>query len=287
MLAKTLLLSLALCAQAAGQITSLDLANYQLSGGFDLPPVAAAEASAITYNWDTGNLLVLGDEGVALAEVSTAGTLVSTMTLTGFGDTEGLTYIGGGRYVLAEERLQTLFRFTYAAGGAMDRGSLPSAVLGPTIGNTGIEGVSYDPLNDQYFAVKEKTPQDVLRATTNFAGTTTVSNQFVPNLGVLDLSDIQVLSTVPSLVGTADQDNFLIYSQESSLLMEVSRTGAVLSTFSFAGISGSAEGVTIDSNGNIYICDESPRVYILSPIPAPAAATPLLLGLAFAARRRR
>ena len=51
--------------------------------------MTASEASAVTYNWDTGTLFVLGDEGDALVEVDANGTPLSVITLTGFADTEG------------------------------------------------------------------------------------------------------------------------------------------------------------------------------------------------------
>ncbi len=34
------------------------------------------------------------------------------------------------------------------------------------------------------------------------------------SLGVLDLSDVAVLATVPSLLGGVDEDNLLVFSQE-------------------------------------------------------------------------
>ena len=90
------LAGLLLSSSAFAGVTSVDLSNYQLTATHSLPPVSAAEASSITYNWDTHTLFVLGDEGDALAEVSTTGQLISEMTLIGFDDTEGLTYIGNG-----------------------------------------------------------------------------------------------------------------------------------------------------------------------------------------------
>jgi uncharacterized protein YjiK len=252
-----------------GGVTSVDLLNYQLSATHALPPVSASEASAVTYNWDTGTLFVLGDEGDALVEVTTTGQPMSQMTLTGFDDTEGLTYIGRGQFVLVEERLQDVFLLTYSAGGTADRNSLPGVSLGPTVGNVGLEGISFDPLTGTYFTVKEKTPQGVFENTIDWGVPSgTPAELFVPNLGVLDLSDVQTLTTVPSLIGTADQNNLLIYSQESALLMEVTRTGVVLSTFSFAGIATDAEGVTIGLDGTIYVVGETPALYVLTPIPA-------------------
>ncbi|HKE97130.1 MAG TPA: VPLPA-CTERM sorting domain-containing protein, partial [Povalibacter sp.] len=56
----------------------------------------------------------------------------------------------------------------------------------------------------------------------------------------------------------------------------------VLSMFDFAGISANAEGVTIDGNGTIYVVDEGPSLYVLTPapVPLPAAAWLLMSGLA-------
>jgi uncharacterized protein YjiK len=290
------MLALAVAAPALANVTGVDLSQYQLVSTIDLSASpffpASEEASAVTYNWDTGTLFVLGDEGDALLEITTSGQFVSTMTLTGFADTEGLTYVGGGQFVIGEERLQDVYRFSYAAGGSIDRAAMPFASIGPSVGNVGIEGFSFDPLTGRFILVKEKTPQGVYDTAITFstiaAADINPSNLFNPaSLGVLDISDVQVLSTVPSLVGTADQDNLLIYSQESSRLLEVTRTGQVLSSFNFAGIADNAEGVTIGPDGTIYIAGENPAIYVLKPIPAPGAAA--LLGVAgvLAMRRRR
>jgi uncharacterized protein YjiK len=103
---------------------------------------------------------------------------------------------------------------------------------------------------------------------------------------------VQVLSTVTSLRGTADQDNLLIYSQETPRLMEVTRSGQVLSQFDFSGIAEDAEGVTIDGDGIIYVVGETPRMYVLAPtapVPEPEGWALLMagLGLIGAASRRR
>jgi len=275
---------------AHGAVSSLDLSNYQLAGTYSMSFVG--EASAVTWNQSTGTLFVVGDEGDQIVEVSKTGSLISSMSLSGFDDTEGLTHVSGNQFVIAEERLQDVYQLTYTAGGTVSRGSLPSSSLGPTVGNIGIEGITYDPSTGDFFAVKEKDPQQVNRAHLDFVGSnTTVTSQFTPNLGVADLSDIQALSTVMT-AGSVDAANLLVFSQESARLLEIDRAGTILSQFDFAGLSSTAEGVTIDEDGTIYIVGEGPpsTLFVLKPVPLPAAAWLMISGLGAlgaAARRRK
>ncbi|MEW5788760.1 MAG: SdiA-regulated domain-containing protein [Pseudomonadota bacterium] len=269
--------------------SGLDLGDYSLTATHALPAVAASEASAVTWNWDSNTLFVLGDEGDALVEVDLLGNQLSVMTLTGFDDTEGVAYVGNGQFVITEERLQDAYLLDYSAAGSAARSSLASSSLGPTVGNIGIEGIAYDPLTGGFVAVKEKSPQAVYAVTLNYGGDAAVTSLFSPDLGVLDLSDVQVLSGV--LAGTADQDNLLVFSQESAMLLEISRTGQILSSLSLAGVADNIEGVTMDSLGNIYLVGENPSLYVLSaPVPEPETYALMLAGLGlvgFMARRRR
>jgi uncharacterized protein YjiK len=68
--------------------------------------------SGVTYNWDTDTLFVVGDGGTSVVQVTKTGQLIDSMTLvpgtspqgTEFYDPEGLADIGGGRFVMVEER---------------------------------------------------------------------------------------------------------------------------------------------------------------------------------------
>jgi len=255
-----------LSAAATAGAQPVDLSRYRLTATVNLP-ASAIEASALAYSWETGNLYILGDPGTSILEVTRAGAVVSIMALTGFEDPEGLTFIGGGQFVIAEERQQDAYRLTYIPGGSVNRATLPGVSLGPFVGNIGIEGIAFESLTGGYFAVKESSPQQVLSAMINFgSGVANVNQLFTPALGVTDLADLAVLSNVPSLVGSGDQDNLLLLSQESARLLKVSRSGAVLGSLSVAALSAVAEGVTIDENRVIYLCDETPRLFILTPL---------------------
>ncbi len=265
------------------QVSSVDLSSYSLTGTYLLPPgdfsqnpavINAHEASAVTYNWDSNTLFVVGDEGGNIVEVSLTGDLISKMAIFGFNDPEGLTYVGNGKLVLVEERNRDVYEINYAANTFLFKNSNLAIDLGNFVDNIGLEGISYDPRDNSYITVKEKSPQEVNLNTLDFTNNTaSTSSLFDPALlSVADLADVQVLATVDSLDGTADENNLLIFSQESSLLLKTDRNGNVLGQFDFSGISSSAEGVTIDQQGTIYIVAENgsdPTLYVLSPPDEP------------------
>jgi len=95
-------------------------------------------SSGVTYDRDTGALFVVGDGGTSVTQVTKTGQLVNTMTLGAgeFNDTEGVTYVGAGRFVLTEERLRQLVQFTYAPGTTLTRAAAQTVKLGTTVGNS-------------------------------------------------------------------------------------------------------------------------------------------------------
>src|SRR3954470_14948408 len=240
-------------------LTDVDLSTYVLVNRYDLPSpsnttppdgtsLLAQEASSVTYDWDTNTLFVVGDGGTSVAQVSLTGQLINSMTLapggspqgTTFYDTEGITYIGNGQFVMTEERDRQVVQFTYQAGATLTRGDVSTVDLGTNIGNVGIEGVTYDPQTGGYILVKEKTPEGIFQTgidfvnhtATNGSSTTDEStNLFDPaKLGTSDVSDVYALSNVAALNGHDDSSHLLIISQESGKVVEVDRAGNVLSS---------------------------------------------------------
>jgi len=289
--------------------SSVDLSRYVRIGRYDLPEptrtllpsgtpawnLLAQEASAVTYNKDSDTLFVLGDGGTAIVEVSKTGQLISTMTLakggspqgTEFYDPEGLAYVGNGTFVFTEERDRQLVRFTYQAGGTLQRSASQTVKLGTTIGNIGLEGVSFDPLTaNSYILVKEISPQGVFQSNINFDlvplgsisnggspvasnGSSTAANStnlFNPaNAGLADFADVYALSNVAALNGTVFSGDLLILSQESGKVVEISRDGTVRSSLTLQLSPGDKqsiadqthEGITMDADGNLYIVSEN------------------------------
>lgn len=288
---KAALWVLACASPWVAQAAAFNLSGYGSAGIYHLDDVLASEASAVTYNWDTGSLYVIGDEGDYLVEVDGMGNTLSSMPLSGFEDPEGLTYIGSGRVLIAEERIQDLFELEYDAGASVSRASLTRWDIGPDVGNIGLEGVSYDPATGRIVGVKEKSPQAVYDITLGPSPNAVVDLLNVP-VGLLDLSDVVQIGG----------DRLLILSQESGKLVEVDANGSVLDELDLSFFSTSAEGVTMNGDGVIYVVAEghpfydpaiggnrsAPALLVLTPsaVPLPPALYLMLGGLALLRSRK-
>jgi uncharacterized protein YjiK len=307
----TLLLVVPDAAPADVPSTGVNLSQYQLVGRYDLPeptrtapPVnslLAQEASSVTYDWDTDTLFVVGDGGTSVVQVSKSGQLIDSMTLapgdspqgTTFFDTEAITYVGGGKFVLGEERDRQVNLFTYVAGAVLTRADVQTVKLGTTIGNVGIEGISYDPQTSTpdspgFVVVKEMTPESIFQTNIDFADGTATNGSpttdestdlFDPSLASLnDFSDVFALSNLPNLTGP-DTTHLLIISQESGKIENIDRSGHVESSLTISdptsGISvpeETHEGLTMDRDGYLYTVNEDgggdadhPQLWVYAP----------------------
>ncbi|MEZ5626743.1 MAG: SdiA-regulated domain-containing protein [Rhodocyclaceae bacterium] len=289
----------ALAGSAAHAANSIDLSSYTVTGNYALDTLGTLglEASAVTYARDRNALFFVGDEGGGVVEVSLTGQTLSSMSFSGWpaatrhNDAEGLTYLGGGVLVVAEERLQDAFRFSYVAGGSVSLADAPWASISDyAYANNGIEGISYDPRDGSFVSVKQDSPMEVRAGTLSFAaggGISTMTPLFDANqLGLSSLSDVQTLSPIDALAGTAAADNLLVLSLGSQTLLEIDRAGNTLSHFDLSGVTSQAiEGVTVDELGRIYLVAEdsgtpNSRLFVLTPVPEPETWAMMLVGLA-------
>lgn len=272
----------AACGASAQAADSINLANYSVTGTYALDAfkstsggLSGLEASAVTYARDRGTLFFVGDEGTGMVEVSLTGQTLGSTTFNWSGtgssknDTEGLTYLGNGQFVVTEERLQNGYKFDYVAGSTVALGSAAYVSFGPTIGNIGIEGISYDPRNGSFVTVKQDDPAQLsiynaLTFSTTAAPDAVASTQFTgPNsnsslFGLQSLSDVQTLAPIDALQGTAAADNLLVFSLDSRRLIEITRAGVIKSSLDLSNVlpHNGIEGVTVDQHGTIYLVAE-------------------------------
>lgn len=169
--------AIALCTLGASAQNSIGLQNYALTGNYTLDALSGLglEASAVTYARDRGSLFFVGDEGLGVVEISRTGVTLGSMRFSNWPatssnhDAEGLTYLGNGVLVVAEERLQDAFRFGFAAGGSVDLATADFVSIGATVGNVGIEGISFDARDGSFVSVKQDNPIELRAGTLSFA----------------------------------------------------------------------------------------------------------------------
>jgi uncharacterized protein len=300
-------------------LDDLDLSKYTRVGRYDLPEptrttppnnisLLAQEVSGVTYDWDTDTLFVVGDGGTSVVQVDKQGRLIDSMTLakgsspqgTEFFDPEGIAYIGGGKFVMTEERDRQIVQFTYAKDTTLTRTTpgVSTVKLGTTIGNIGLEGITYDPQTNGYVIVKELDPEGIFQTTIDFTAktasngsptTVNSTNLFDPfKLSLADLADVYALSNITALNGKADSSHLLVLSQESGRILNVDRSGQVYSALDIQATAGdtlsvpnqSHEGITVDKNGILYVVSENgggnidrPQLWVYAPTQA---STPLV-----------
>ena len=286
---------------------SVDLSTYVRIGRYDLPEptrtvppansLLAQEVSGVTYNWDTNTLFVVGDAGTSIVQVSKTGQLIDSMTLalggspqgSEFYDPEGITYVGGGKFVITEERDRRVVQFTYAPGTTLTRAAAQTVGLGTFVQNIGLEGISYDPQTSGFILVKESAPLGIFQTSVDFAAGTATNgspstvnstNLFDPALlGMIDIADVFALSNIPSMSGP-NSGRLLVLSHESAKIVNVDRSGSISSTLTIVSDPGNPlsvvaqqhEGLTMDQNGVLYVVSENgggdfdhPQLWVYAP----------------------
>jgi MYXO-CTERM domain-containing protein len=209
---------------------------------------------------------------------------------------------------MTEERNRTAVQFSYAANTTLTRAQTSTVKLGTTVGNTGLEGVTYDPVTGGYIFVNQAAgsgaAQNIFQTQINFgartasngAATTVNNTSLFPasNIGFSNLNDVFALANVYGS-SVAGNQNLLVLTTTG--IKEMTRSGTAVS--SLALLSGfQVEGMTMDSNGLIYVVSDNGdvptasalMVYAPAAVPEPEGYGLALAGLGalgFVARRRK
>ncbi|AHY41670.1 SdiA-regulated domain-containing protein [Pseudomonas stutzeri] len=226
--------------------------------------------SSITYDADLDRLLGVFNGGpTEIVALSKSGELLERFPLEGFGDIEGLTYMGNGRVAVSDERAQRISIFQLPTQPrSIDVSEAKFFSLGINLnGNKGFEGVTYDAVGDRLFIVKERDPRQLYEVSGVAA-----SLDGELQLAIHDRSDwiaSQVFATdLSDIHFDAETGHLILLSDESHLLMELSGDGRMLSYRSLNGLfsdlqrtAAQAEGVTLDNDGTLYVVSEPNLFY--------------------------
>lgn len=235
------------------------------------------DLSGITYDYDRDRLLIITN-GVdeEIVAIDRAGNVLGRYPLEGFDDPEGLAYMGNGRVVVAEETDQRLtFIQLPEKPATIHKKTEPSITIGINLSknNKGFEGVTYDPLGDRLFVVKERDPRQLYEVggvSQSLNGALSINlidrTEWV-NKSVFgrDLADAYFDPTTGSLV---------LLSEQSKLLIELDKEGRYVSYKSLLegfkdllSPKTHPEGVTIDTQGHLYVVAEPNLFYSFTRKP--------------------
>lgn len=258
-------------ANATDEKHALNLKDYRV----EIEAMAIQDlknASDLTYNPDTNTIFTVLNQENQIVELSIDGKVLRIIDVIGVDDMEGITYIDGNRYVIADERDSRLLLVSLANNETvLDVKNSAKIRLGINKrGNKNFEGISWDDRKKQLIVVKERDPKYVI----SVKG---LVNK--PKNGSLDL-EIERLHKYDQMLRWSMRDlsavkylsksgHTLLLSEESKLLKEFDENGKPLGAMSlWAGFHGlkksipQAEGITVDNNDNIYIISEPNLFYV-------------------------
>ena len=248
---------------------SLWLPEYRVR--VDAQPVATVDQnlSGLTFDEHRNHLWAAVNNPEELVALDADGRFIARYPLQGFSDVEGVTYLGDGLLVLAEERSQALVIVPVPESpGTLQREDYTALTLAIGEGeNNGFEGVGYDRRNDRLFVVKEHSPRKLyeiqgLKASLN--------GQL--NLKVIDreswIEDKDMATDLASVHFDERTGHLVLLSEEARMLMELDAKGNLVSYRSlwggFADLKSSVpqpEGMTFDARGDLYLVSEPNLFY--------------------------
>jgi len=245
---------------------------YRLAAGPIRIKGVRMNASGLTFSPATKSLFMAIDWPAQLVELSTSGEVARTIELEGFVDPEGVVHLGKDRFAVAEEGRMTITSFGIGPrAGKVDRRTAVklSLPVSTRIGNTGLEGLAYDPIGKRFLAVKEMLPKGLywVALPAGSTGARALSPKVDQSwdigknsLGMRDLSGVHYDPKTRHL---------LLLSHESCCIVEATVDGKPVGRLALtAGSAGlakavpKAEGVTMDDQGALYICSEPNLLYV-------------------------
>ena len=260
--------------QAPAHHDSLALDRYRVD--IQRQPIEGLDddVSALTFNPQTGTLFAALNGEPLLVELSVDGQLLRKVRINGVHDMEGLTYVAGNRFVIAEERTQRLIEIEVADDAVeLDVAGAPSLTIGLDLnGNKGFEGLSWDQRLQRLLVVKERDPLRVL-AVSGFIGAPPGSPIAVrieelksPDSPWLFMRDLSSLSLHD------ETGHLLLLSDESSMLVEYDEDSHPRSLLGlWRGMHGlehtvpQAEGLAMDEQQRLYQVSEPNLFYRFVP----------------------
>ncbi len=247
--------------------SAINLNKYRAVAGPIILNEAGDEVSGMSWSPMTDTLFVASrDDMVEILEYDKEGEFIRKIPTNMGMDIEGITWAGGNSFAFVNERANSILIAEIAPDTQLiDLNNAPSFSLSiAKSGNKGLEGISWNPAVKKFYVVKERDPKAVY-SIPDFRNKRKVKAKELTLFDGLmwNKRDFSGLHFDPRT------GHFLVLSDESNVLAEVNNDGKQLSTLELLsgwhGLDRSidqAEGVTMDTDGTIYVTSEPNHLYI-------------------------
>jgi uncharacterized protein YjiK len=199
-------------------------------------PVITIDLSGITYNPLTNSVFMVVNGTPQINEFSVDGTWRRTITMSGFIDTEGITWMYGTKFAVTEERSPYDIIIVDIGPSTTSITKTGGTVIDPAItfvSNLGFEGISYDPVNDWFYVVSEA----------NAAGTAGGGGRVFKILMDGSFTEYTTLNSALFSAGATDladiaydraSGHLFVLSQEAETVYEVDLSGNIYDTMAIS-----------------------------------------------------
>lgn len=262
-------------AQPVADQHALNLKGYRVTiEGHPIPGIE--NASELTFNPNTRTLFTVLNQENQIVELSLTGNVLRTIDVTGVNDMEGITYIDGNRFVIADEHDSRLILADIDPKAlTLNVAGLPTIRLGINeTSNKNFEGVSWDDRKKTLIVVKERDPKYVVsvKGLVNASNHDGALNLEIESQHKYDRMLAWAMRDLSAVKYLGQSGHTLLLSEESKLVKEFDEhakpLGAMVLWAGFHGLTRNipqAEGITVDDNNNIYIISEPNLFYVFRP----------------------
>lgn len=222
--------------------------------------------SGVTFHPETGTLFGVTNYPEAVVELTPKGKLKRTFPLGGAMDTEGIMALSKRRLAVVEEGNGRILFFTVPPeGNKLKPAGEPLQVDISSdnifLGNSGLEGVTFNAEKKCFYCVKEKRPSALYRMT--LSGKKIDRPKKTEKLFNFE-SPHPSLSDVAGCHFVAETGNLLVISQENTCVIECNMKGKEFGRLSIRGLY-QPEGVTMDDEGKLYVVGEPDQFVVYAP----------------------
>lgn len=220
--------------------------------------------SGITYNKLSDTLFLITNSPRDIYELDKNGEVLRKIELKGFRDTEDLTHIKDNMFAILDEQLSTFYIvniFDDTKEVSINNSIKQYSFDVRNFENFGLEGISYDIQEDEFYIVNERNPKKIvlIKGLMN-------NSEIEVNINNKLLDNNTYLADFSAIYFDSIKRTFYILSQESALLARVDDNKDFSKYFDLNNNEISSkmvnpEGVTKDNEGNIYIVGE-PNIFL-------------------------